>query len=954
MTAIEFVGVPMQLSEQLDVAIQKYQEGSYAESERLSKEILQADENNFRALNLLGMSLHEQGLSEQGISFLKRATEISPEYSAAHNNLGIVYNEEGLHELALSSADRAIGLKPDSSDYYANKAKILHEIAQYENSIACAEKAISLDPTRPEAFSCLGAALLKLDRTAEALANYSRAIALNPESAESYNGLGNVFAKLNRYDEAFAAYDRALALNPDLPAAWLGRGNTFFELKRYDEALAAFNRALELKPDLVVAWFDHGNASFELGRYDGAVAAFDKVLALNPDLAEAWLGRGNALGKLKLHNEALAAFDKALSLKPDLAGTWLGRGNVFFELERHDEALAAYRQAVQLAPQVAEGHHNLAHVLVRLGRSAEAEAEFRRVLAINPDFAPALNNLTRLLLERGDATEALALSIRSLASAETEEAKRLFVRSARSYSLTSEFLPPIDGLAPMLVRTISERWLRPNEVMALASGVLELDPVIGPCIRRASAAWPDRLPEAKLFGGTEMAAVAKNPLLLVLLESAPCSSRAIEKFVCAARAALLERAAASDAVPDDILSFYSSAAIQCFITEFVFSATGKELAQAERLRDDLAAALASGADIAPPGLVAVAAYFPLTVVPGAETLLARKWPAAVTRLLDRQVREPLKERALRNSIPRLTPVENRVSRLVQEQYEENPYPRWVETAEPWGLPNRIDEYVQDQFPLAPFTPLGKGGDIDILIAGTGTGRQAIEVARRFPEAHVLAIDLSGAALAYAKRKSEELQVDNIEYGQADIVEIGALGRRFDVIYVSGVLHHLADPFAGWRGLLEILAPGGLMKVGLYSEKAREDIVAAQRFVAEKGYKPTARDIRRAREDIERLPADSALRNVMLVDDFYSMSDLRDLLFHVQEHRMSLPQIARFLADSHLQFLAFDQAPHIVQHYRKRFPDDKATTDLALWDRFEQENPRAFLGMYQFWLQKPGG
>src|SRR5579871_1861175 len=710
MTAIEFVGVPMQLSEQLDVAIQKYQEGSYAESERLSKEILQADENNFRALNLLGMSLHEQGLSEQGISFLKRATEISPEYSAAHNNLGIVYNEEGLHELALSSADRAIGLKPDSSDYYANKAKILHEIAQYENSIACAEKAISLDPTRPEAFSCLGAALLKLDRTAEALANYSRAIALNPESAESYNGLGNVFAKLNRYDEAFAAYDRALALNPDLPAAWLGRGNTFFELKRYDEALAAF----------------------------------DRVLELNPDLAEAWLGRGNALGKLKLHNEALAAFDKALSLKPDLAGTWLGRGNVFFELERHDEALAAYRQAVQLAPQVAEGHHNLAHVLVRLGRSAEAEAEFRRVLAINPDFAPALNNLTRLLLERGDATEALALSIRSLASAETEEAKRLFVRSARSYSLTSEFLPPIDGLAPMLVRTISERWLRPNEVMALASGVLELDPVIGPCIRRASAAWPDRLPEAKLFGGTEMAAVAKNPLLLVLLESAPCSSRAIEKFVCAARAALLERAAASDAVPDDILSFYSSAAIQCFITEFVFSATGKELAQAERLRDDLAAALASGADIAPPGLVAVAAYFPLTVVPGAETLLARKWPAAVTRLLDRQVREPLKERALRNSIPRLTPVENRVSRLVQEQYEENPYPRWVETAEPWGLPNRIDEYVQDQFPLAPFTPLGKGGDIDILIAGTGTGRQAIEVARRFPEAHVLAIDLSGA------------------------------------------------------------------------------------------------------------------------------------------------------------------------------------------------------------------
>jgi hypothetical protein len=118
-----------------------------------------------------------------------------------------------------------------------------------------------------------------------------------------------------------------------------------------------------------------------------------------------------------------------------------------------------------------------------------------------------------------------------------------------------------------------------------------------------------------------------------------------------------------------------------------------------------------------------------------------------------------------------------------------------------------------------------------------------------------------------------------------------------------------------------------MNIGLYSEKAYEDIVAAQRFLAEKGYKPA---------------------------DFYSMSDLRDLLFHVQEHRMTLPQIAGFLADNHLQFLGFDQAPHILQCFRQKFPDDRTLTNLALWDRFEQENPRAFIGMYQFWVQKSGG
>ncbi len=178
--------------------------------------------------------------------------------------------------------------------------------------------------------------------------------------------------------------------------------------------------------------------------------------------------------------------------------------------------------------------------------------------------------------------------------------------------------------------------------------------------------------------------------------------------------------------------------------------------------------------------------------------------AGDVQLVDRELREPLKERELQKSIAKLTPVEDRVSLLVQEQYEENPYPRWVETTGAWGHPTPIDEYLRGQFPLAPLSALGKGGKIDILIAGAGTGRQAVEIARQFPEARVLAVDLSVAALAYGKRKSDELRVKNIEYGQADIVEIGRLGRRFDVIYASGVLHHLADPFAGWRGLLEIL------------------------------------------------------------------------------------------------------------------------------------------------------
>ncbi len=67
------------------------------------------------------------------------------------------------------------------------------------------------------------------------------------------------------------------------------------------------------------------------------------------------------------------------------------------------------------------------------------------------------------------------------------------------------------------------------------------------------------------------------------------------------------------------------------------------------------------------------------------------------------------------------------------------------------------------------------------------------------------------------------------------MELGSIGRTFDFIDVSGVLHHMADPWQGWRVLLSLLRPGSTMQVGLYSELARQHVVAARKLIAERGY-----------------------------------------------------------------------------------------------------------------------
>jgi 2-polyprenyl-3-methyl-5-hydroxy-6-metoxy-1,4-benzoquinol methylase len=323
----------------------------------------------------------------------------------------------------------------------------------------------------------------------------------------------------------------------------------------------------------------------------------------------------------------------------------------------------------------------------------------------------------------------------------------------------------------------------------------------------------------------------------------------------------------------------------------------------------------------------------------AETLLRRDWPATVAGLLQVQLREPLEEAGERTAIAAITPIKNDVSLQVMRQYEENPFPRW--TIKPRNA------LAADQAQGRAIATAERQAELDILVAGCGTGLHPIQVAQVYPNARLLAVDVSLASLAYARRKTRELGLRNIEYAQADILELGTIRRTFDRIESVGVLHHLAEPTAGWRVLVSLLRPGGTMRIGLYSDLARRLVVEARARIAERGYRATACDMRRCRQDIIR----EAKHWKRLIDsiDFHSMSGCRDLLFNVMEHRFTIPEIAAFLNDNDLSFLAFElfDNPTAIEKFHKQFPGTADEASLDQWHRFEVDHPDTFCGMYVF-------
>jgi len=155
--------------------------------------------------------------------------------------------------------------------------------------------------------------------------------------------------------------------------------------------------------------------------------------------------------------------------------------------------------------------------------------------------------------------------------------------------------------------------------------------------------------------------------------------------------------------------------------------------------------------------------------------------------------------------------------------------------------------------------------------------------------------------------------------------------------------------AGWTVLTNCLKPTGLMMIGLYSELARQQIVKLRNEIArsDAGHSSLAMKTLRAKFISSNQDHHKHIRSSL---DFYSLSTLRDLLFHVQEHRFTIPQIRGCLDELGLAFCGFEQT-RIVNAFKSWNPNEDALYDLGKWSEFEQDNPRTFAGMYQFWCQK---
>ena len=749
--------------------------------------------------------------------------------------------------------------------------------------------------------------------------------------------LGTANQAISKLDSAIENYRKALKLDSSLIPAYSNLGAALIDKGELEAAMVCYESVIELDPHHADAHFNVGSLHLEKEEIDSAMTSFSSALSVQPNHIDAKNSMGFIFKIKKEYLDAKECFERVIELDPAFFLAYKNLGDVFYDLGKYDSAITNYLHTIELNPKLSEAYNSLGNTYREKGDIEKAITNYNLALKYKVSSVEALFNLASAFFINGDYQNSIIHYSKVIELEPDNDTAFQQMCTAFANLSIEEYVPEIEEICERILD--KKNCFGPIDMVYPVIKLMKINPNFNNLFNMSCKIGQETVVQ-EFFQE-----LLKFPLLEQIITICQVPDRDINQLLENTREALIMNLAKLE-FNTELLRYYSALSIQCFINEYIFERSERAENVILEIETRIDENLKEGKQPLEQEIFALASFKPLhtyswiTEIPAHESL---------NEILNLQVISFYKQKRVSESIPRLGKISNQVSLSVQSQYEENPYPRWMYT-QISDRPISLCKYIQltnlrtsDHKTLSCMSP-------NILIAGCGTGQHAIQVASVFKNSRVLAVDISANSLAYAKSKVEELGIDSIQFMQADILSLSELEQRFEIIECSGVLHHMDSPMAGWETLKDLLKPGGLMKVGLYSTLARRHIRKLRDEIAKLNVGVDSESLKSFRQSIMKstISHRTKLHSVM---DLYSVSEFRDLLFHVKEHQFSIPQIKECLVNLNLSFCGFFNG-RVVQEFKLKYEHPNDLYDLEKWNALENDNPDLFANMYQFWCQKP--
>ena len=236
------------IKDTLKKAYEFHKSNKLEEAEKIYRQILEIDPNNFGSNYLLGSLFAQTKNLQEAKKLLQKALQIDPNYADAHYNLG----------------------------------NVLNELEEIKEAAICFEKSISINPKNTDAHINLGNLLKKIGKIDEAENLYKKAIKINPNSINAYNNLGTIFQEDENFEEAIKFYKKTIEIEPTFASAYNNLGLVSHAIEEHQNAINYYEKAIKLKPDYATAHSNLGKLYKELGNFKKTIICFENTIKHNP------------------------------------------------------------------------------------------------------------------------------------------------------------------------------------------------------------------------------------------------------------------------------------------------------------------------------------------------------------------------------------------------------------------------------------------------------------------------------------------------------------------------------------------------------------------------------------------------------------------------------------------------------------------------------------------------
>ena len=711
-----------------------------------------------------------------------------------------------------------------------------------------------------------------------------------------------------------------------------GRGEIDKAIKLYEKCSSNF-------PNHIFSKFNLSFLYYKLNNFENAEIIINDAIRLNPKLPNGYCIRGLILKSMNKYSQSKSSLEKAIELDASYIDAYINLGLLNKDFNNLKDAEQCYLKAIEINNKSAIAHLNLGACYKEQLDLDKALFHTEIAIELDGNLENSYLNLATIYNQKGDYSKSINLL-----------KKEISINQNRvlSYQLLSELLKRLDSLnlsdkdnREFLTNIFDRKDISHRELFGNINNIIP-----NKLLERLS------IFDFELYENKEFKILINDKELIKALKLLIFCSPLWEKVLVNLRKFLLINYSENKPINRNIFNFAIALGSQCFLNEYVYYISKEEKYKLKELKESISNN--NNNNNQDYKLSIISCYQSLSSINNKFIDLNnyKSNNKEFNKLLYLQHREIVMEKSISKTITKLGRISDSISIQVKSQYELNPYPRWRYNS--YAKEKKINFLSVINSEISPNIieqndEILTARNLNILIAGCGTGIQIIE-ASRYSNCKITAIDLSNSSISYAKRKVDEYGMKNINFIEMDLLELKQLNKKFDLIECSGVLHHMQDPSKGLTNLVDSLKPDAFLKLGLYSKNARQEILKARELIKEKHIKANLDEIRNFRKEVLNGNIEN-LNKITYWSDFYSTSMCRDLCFHTQEKCYSLIEIKNMIEREKLEFLGFTLSKDIKDKYLNIYKDIDSLKDLERWDEFEKINPNCFREMYQFWTRK---